>query len=435
MNIVTEYRRDRGTLLAPKMVGDILFVQGYACKPGILEYRNDDGTITRELVEASTLEESAAGLARQVLTLEHPRNDVDNTNWSELAVGDTDKDVVIEDNGYQRVTMAVRRRDAQQEVLNGKTRELSPGYKATIDKTPGEHPEYGRYDAKQIKRVYNHLAIVREARGGHSIAIRTDGEPELPAAELVNTIRGDSAVKPPTTGGESMPLSQAIKSQLALRGIDVTRIDSAEDALLAILMRKDMGPMQPPTQDMEQEDAGPDYPTNEDGSPKYLDDEGNPMTMDAYVEQLENDNQMMLEQLQGDAEEEAMDELEPMAQDMGVEVQKGDSAYALAHRMAGHLIGEELHPETSPDFIWGVIQKHRKDSGYEDRKDGRAAGREAYQVARRDSQTPANRHARQAVRDAHREDNGTRGGLGAIALRGYQDEFKRRKDAARGVIR
>jgi len=57
------------------------------------------------------------------------------------------------------------------------TRELSPGYSVDLDTTPGSWSGQ-KYDAIQVKRRYNHLALVDRARGGRQArldSLRADG--------------------------------------------------------------------------------------------------------------------------------------------------------------------------------------------------------------------------------------------------------------------
>lgn len=169
-------RADRGALLKAVTRADgTMLLEGYAAREGVLEYPQADGTVRRELVPMSTLRDSAAGLGRAPATLEHPRVNVTPDNVAEYGVGDTDGDVLVEDGGFVRVRLAVRRRDAIAAVQSGRKVELSPGYMVQTDETPGTHPVHGRYDAVQVARRYNHLAIVERARGGSEVRMRVDG--------------------------------------------------------------------------------------------------------------------------------------------------------------------------------------------------------------------------------------------------------------------
>lgn len=152
-------------------------------REGILKYRNADGSTRLELVTLDAVKDTARTIARATVTLEHPAEGfVSATNVDKLGVGDVDGEVAVEEDaqgGFARVKLAVRRKDAIDAVGAG-TQELSPGYDVTLDETPGEHPTFGRYDARQVGRDVNHLAIVPKGRGGPTVRLRadsTDAEP------------------------------------------------------------------------------------------------------------------------------------------------------------------------------------------------------------------------------------------------------------------
>lgn len=396
--IVTEQRYDRAALLSPVWVGDTLFVECFATRPGIYEYKNADGTITRELIRPEMLERTGAGLARLPVTLEHPKQDVDNINWSELGVGDVDGEVIQEPNGYQRLKLAVRRKDAQDDIMSHKRREVSPGYQARIDKTPGTHPEYGEYDAEQVGRVYNHLAIVRDARGGSRITIRTDSD----SATMVDLIRGDAA----QPREEAMAIDGRLLARLHLMGVDVRRVDSNERAVELLLDRMDMSEHlmgMVPDSEEESEDvyvnphavlgrlgkraamtaggvglagAGTYAASSrirrarrrnseeEESGDGYYDSEGNEITQDEYLAGLEEENQAMRERLESEAEEEAQDELEPLAEDMDIPEEERGDALSTAFAIVSRLDGRRLHPSTPIEYVLGRIEQYRRDAGY-----------------------------------------------------------------------
>jgi len=221
--VTPQLRYDRGSLLSAKRREDgILLVEGYAARPGVYVYRNADGSERRELVPLSTLKDHARTLGRSTLTLHHPGKEhghkVDEDSYKDLSVGDVDGEVVIEDDGYVRVKLAVRRRDAIEAVESGSVRELSPGYQVQLDETPGVDPDFGPYDAVQVKRWGNHLALVANARGGTGCHVRVDGDPR-------STTGPESGHQPK---GPTM-LTKLI-ALLATHGMSV-RSDSEEAAL------------------------------------------------------------------------------------------------------------------------------------------------------------------------------------------------------------
>ena len=170
-------RFDVGELRPPTRRPDgSLLAEGFVARPGIYVYQGANGEKRRELVPASTLADPAAlaTLRRVGVTLNHPPDrKVTPENSAAVLVGDVGTDVSVNADGYLRADLAVRRADAVQAIDQG-VRQLSPGYFATIDETPGVDPEFGAYDAVQTSREYNHVAIVPNARGGVGCELRAD---------------------------------------------------------------------------------------------------------------------------------------------------------------------------------------------------------------------------------------------------------------------
>ena len=310
------YRQDRGQLCAPMMRDDgILLVEGFAAKPGVLVYRNADGTETRELVTAEMLQDSAIGLARVPVTLEHPPEKVTPKNVQKHGVGDVDGEVVFDKNNFCTVKLAVRQDAAQQDVLSGKRVELSPGYEAEIDNTPGTHPDFGPYDAIQKRRRYNHLAIVEKARGGADIRLRADSA----AAECIEVFSPPPSTPVPSTptphGGAGMrPITQQVLRLCSALGVDRTRYDSDEAALEAA------------TQKAESDSEEPDE--NHDAVVASKDAEI--VDLKQRLEEAERELDGYYDML----EEQDMAAMKPLANDMGVPVEKNDRAPALALKIA-----------------------------------------------------------------------------------------------------
>lgn len=359
-------RVDRGALLAARRRPDgTLLLEGYAAREGVLEYRNADGTIRRELVPAATLAASASGLARLPVTLEHPRGDVTPDNVAKLGVGDTDGEVRVEDGGYTRVRMAVRRRDAIDAIGAGK-RELSPGYKVRLDESPGVHPEHGRYDAVQVERTYNHLAIVDSARGGRTIAVRAD------AAVATTVIDNPSGARSPIEA----TVNPRFLRLLALLGLtsrvdsDDAAIDAASDALQA---RKDSAERA----DTERE-------------AKLATERAAAATALATATARGDTEKARADRAEADlatmkaAEAKRVDaatrlELEAVAGTLGIADAKAHAdTKALKRAIAGKHLGSEVKADAEDAYIDALVDLARKDGAA--RSDGRKAGREAWTV-------------------------------------------------------
>lgn len=154
-----------------------LLVEARVARPGIYKYHRDGETI-RELVPRQTLydPDSLKTLGRATYTDGHPPELVNKDNVDEYQAGDVGETITVDDDGFVRVTAAIRTKEAIENALSGKRSETSPGYKADVVDESGTHPEFGEYDAVQKSREYNHLAGVSKARGGSDCAIRTDSD-------------------------------------------------------------------------------------------------------------------------------------------------------------------------------------------------------------------------------------------------------------------
>ncbi len=179
---ITVFRSDRGELRKARKTDEgYLVVDGFIARPGIYRYTLADGSIRRELVTAEVLanKKSLDTLRLKPVTNGHP-NPIDfpdmvtQENIQELSVGSTGQEVTIASDGRPAFTFTVQQADAVADVENGKTC-LSPGYQVDLVLERGEHPKFGKFDAKQENRRYNHLALTSNPRGGASVCLRLDG--------------------------------------------------------------------------------------------------------------------------------------------------------------------------------------------------------------------------------------------------------------------
>lgn len=113
--------------------------------------------------------------AHRPMTNGHPDVMVDASNWREHAIGYTG-DVVSKDGDFIRVPLTLMDATAIQQYQAGK-RELSAGYTADIDWTPGQTEAGEHYDAVMRNIRNNHIALVDAARAGHEARIGDTGTP------------------------------------------------------------------------------------------------------------------------------------------------------------------------------------------------------------------------------------------------------------------
>lgn len=332
----TVLRFDRGELLAPTVREDgTVLISGRAAKPGVLVYLDANGNEFRELVLPEDLHraDSLGTLGRAPVTLEHPSTEVTPDNVGQVGVGDVDGEVFVEQDGFVTVRMAVRRRDAIDAIRAGKV-ELSPGYRVRIEETSGVHPVFGRYDAIQRDRRYNHLAIVDRARGGASVRLRTDG-----AAYQVDEPNGD----------QMNPLLIALLATLDVsrtdsEDVDLTKAAERVDGLLQASV--DLGALQAQMGELQ---GALDAMTGE---------------RDALKAQL--DAMHAAEQEKQDAAE--LKRLDSMRETLGLDVVEAEGKDAMLRRLATHF-DSAIGDDASADYMHGVIKvgmaviEKRADSG------------------------------------------------------------------------
>lgn len=172
----TAIRFDQGSLRKPERTPQgFLKVDGLAARVGILEYRNDDGTIRRELRLREDVADPASLAAYEGISVTdgHPTKLVDADNVRTLESG-TVTGAARMDGDWVVTPLVIKDKKLIAKVERGETG-LSVGYQIHLDETPGVHPVYGRYDARQTHIVPNHIAgAVKVPRAGDGARIRMD---------------------------------------------------------------------------------------------------------------------------------------------------------------------------------------------------------------------------------------------------------------------
>ena len=142
---------------------------------GIFEYKNDDGSIRRELrlPEHVFNPESLASYKGKPIIVTHDAGVVNKNNVNDESVG------TILSDGY-RDGDNVRAEIIVHDTIELKRcglKELSLGYTLDLIEEPGEwNGEH--YDAIQTNIFVNHLALVKNARAGEQARLNIDGKDE-----------------------------------------------------------------------------------------------------------------------------------------------------------------------------------------------------------------------------------------------------------------
>ena len=142
---------------------------------GIQEYRRADGTIQRELrLPEEVFHPDALQSAKgKPISVDHADGKVTKKNAHRVTIG-TMLDVLKQDGDNVRADIVIHSPDSI-----GERRQLSLGYTAKLDETPGEHPVYGKFDAKQFEIRVNHLSVVKSARAGPIARLNLDGNEDF----------------------------------------------------------------------------------------------------------------------------------------------------------------------------------------------------------------------------------------------------------------
>jgi hypothetical protein len=183
-------RRDTFRIDAHEMVEGRLRVDGHFSRTGTQVYTDGMGgrTIEYRPPEEVFSDDSLSSLRGMSVTVRHPvgvGGQVTPENWRRLAgagvvVGQTGDNISRSGDGvHTDGPVWVHDAETIRKVRAGELVELSVGYTARLDETPGTVPETGeRYDAIQRDIRGNHLALLGtgEARGGASVRLRLDAE-------------------------------------------------------------------------------------------------------------------------------------------------------------------------------------------------------------------------------------------------------------------
>jgi len=168
-------RYDRGTLgKAERTDAGFLRAPAHLTRVGVFVYRFADGTERRELraPEEVLRADSLATLRGVPLTDRHPEDFVTAKNARKLGRGHIGEDVRA-DGDLVAATVTIEDEELIGVVERGDRRELSAGYTAELDTTPGVF-RGERYDARQINIRYNHVSIVDAGRAGARVKLHVD---------------------------------------------------------------------------------------------------------------------------------------------------------------------------------------------------------------------------------------------------------------------
>ena len=215
------YRVETGRLdRAERAAAGGLRVPAAIGRSGTLEYMRADGTRRVEYrpPEEAFSPDSLASLRGAPVTDLHPPEPVTPETYRTLARGHVGDDARPDADGeHVAASLYVHDADLIRAIEAGERHEVSAGYHADLDETPGVAPDGTPYDAVQRSVRYNHVAVGPRGwgRAGPSVALRLDGD-------LNATEPGDAGME-----------ARRMKTTIRIAGVNYT-VDADETAAQAI---------------------------------------------------------------------------------------------------------------------------------------------------------------------------------------------------------
>lgn len=378
-------RVDRVKLSKPiRMADGSLIVEGVVARVGTLEYIDPNGKLWREHVTADTLRNSAPGLVGRPVTVEHPPEDVTPKNYKKYAEGTVLDARFDEESGELCAVMSVNNENLLDAIDGGKC-ELSPGYLADVDDTPGQTDE-GPHDGVQTGRLYNHVAFVDEARGGPTVRARIDSAKHV----ITNSTEwGEKSMNPFLL---ALALRLGVKDPASSDDELAKQINRRCDSMAAEAAQKD-------SEIEELKDAAEAAKEDMEGVEKIDADE---------FKRLQDENEELKSMMDAMMSKYEMDSMQPMMDEYGIEAAKEDRADDVYCRIAEKIDGQRRDAkDANMAEVRGLVKGHYT-AITRDRQDGINAGRRSWsnllpERKRVDSQKDAPRHQhRQDAADVFR---------------------------------
>lgn len=200
-----------------------------AGRTGIQYYSGAEVGSTKERValyrppEEVFSKDSLATLVGKPITVDHPWPAVDSSNWLQFARGQIGEGV-LRDGEFIRIPISVMDEAAIKVVESGEKRELSLGYDADIDWTPGVTDSNESFDGVMRGLRYNHLSIVDVARAGSQCRIGDEVIARPVNDKNVSTLEDSRITKTKKTNTKMAESPQKIYD---VNGVTIENIDQA----------------------------------------------------------------------------------------------------------------------------------------------------------------------------------------------------------------
>lgn len=152
-----------------------LRIPAYLTRTGVFNYRNADGTTSKQLRHPDDVfkPESILTLQGVPFTNEHPKGLVDPKSLKKDLVGWVGDTIEI-DTIYLKGFVTVADATAIDDVESGK-KEVSCGYLADVVDEKGFY-NGEEYNCRQTNIVYNHVSLVKKGRAGSNVKLQLDSD-------------------------------------------------------------------------------------------------------------------------------------------------------------------------------------------------------------------------------------------------------------------
>lgn len=171
--------------------------EAYVARVGIQAYQDGQGGIRREYRPTSEVFDAAsiASFKNKPITMGHPRERMVNSdNARRLSVGYIGENI-RPDGEWLIMPLTITDGDTIAGITDGQVIQLSGGYTAEMDNTPGEY-DGQTYDAIQRNIRGNHVAIVEQARAGDKAQLNLDAADAVAVTDT--QVRGDKQMSDKT---------------------------------------------------------------------------------------------------------------------------------------------------------------------------------------------------------------------------------------------
>ena len=172
-----------------------MVVEARLTRSGVFGYTRPDGTVQKEYRPPNQVFDSGSmnTFCMRPVTNDHPPTMLDSTNTRQYAIGMSGQ-TIKRDGDWMVGTLAIFDSETIKAMDAGEKRQVSNGYDAELELTPGVTPDGEHYDAIQTNIIGNHIAIVKTARAGKDAAIRMDAAST--EFEATSVSRKDSVMTP-----------------------------------------------------------------------------------------------------------------------------------------------------------------------------------------------------------------------------------------------